>query len=170
MRSRHQQIIATLTLALTLSAVLIGSAQAADRPDNRAGIRGVGSQSTDMSDVFTRAVARTHAVQAVRPDDRPGLRGAGTTPPSTPVALTDVFERAVLRHNASTAQRPDDRAGLRGAGPQLADNAPIATTTAAGFQWTDAGVGAAATLALILVLAGLAIARTSHRRSHAILD
>ncbi|MGZ4372394.1 MAG: hypothetical protein ACXVRQ_09395, partial [Gaiellaceae bacterium] len=140
MKSRHQRIIATLTLALALSAVLIGSAQAADRPDNRAGIRGIGSQSTDMSDVFTRAVARAHAVQAVRPDDRAGLRGAGTTP-STPVALSDVFERAVLRHNASTAPRPDDRAGFRGAATEIADSAPIAPAATAGFQWADAGFG-----------------------------
>jgi hypothetical protein len=170
MKARPQHTIATLTLALALSTVLIGSAQAAHRPDNRAGIRGIGSQSTDASDVFTRAVARAHEIQTVRPDDRAGLRGVGTTPTSTPVALTDVFERAVLRHNASTAPRPDDRAGLRGAGTAVADNAPIATTALAGFQWADAGFGAAATLALILILAGLAVARASHHRSHAILD
>ena len=85
MTARHQQIIATLTLALAFSAILIGSAQASDRPDNRAGIRGIGSQSTNLSDVFTRAVARAQAVPAVRPDDRTGLRGAGATP-STPSA------------------------------------------------------------------------------------
>jgi hypothetical protein len=169
MKARPQQMIATLTLALALSAVLIGSGQAADRPHNRAGIRGIGSQSTDMSDVFTRAVARAQAVQVVRPDDRAGLRGVGNTPASTPIAPTDVFERAVLRHNASTAPRPDDRAGLRGAGTELADNAPIATA-AAGFQWADAGFGAAAAFALVLVLAGLAVALVSHQRSHAILD
>jgi hypothetical protein len=169
MKARHQQIIATLTLALAFSAVLIGSAQAADRPDNRAGIRGIGSQSTDLSDVFTRAVARAHSVLGLRPDDRAGLRGAGMTP-STPVALSDVFERAVLRHNASTAVRPDDRAGPRGAGTEVADNAPIATAASAGFHWADAGFGAAATLALILVLAGLALARANHQRSHPILN
>jgi hypothetical protein len=169
MKARPQHTIAALALALALSTVLIGSAQAADRPDNRAGIRGIGSQSSDMSDVFTRAVARAHAVQAVRPDDRAGLRGAGMTA-STPVALTDVFQRAVLRHNASTAPRPDDRAGIRGIGTELTASPPIATTTAAGFQWLDAGLGAAATLALILLLAGVAIARASHQRSHPILD
>ena len=160
MTARPQQIIATLTLALALSAVLIGSAQAADRPDNRAGLRGVGTQNADVSDVFTRAVARAHALQAA------GL-GVGTTP-STLIAPTDVFERAVLRHNASTAPRPNDRAGLRGAGTALADTAPVPTAASTGFHWTDAGLGAAATL--VLVLAGLAVARASHQRSHAILD
>jgi hypothetical protein len=169
MKARPRKIIATLALALALSAVLIGSAQAAEWPDNRAGIRGIGSQSTDASDVFTRAVASTHAVQTMRPDDRAGLRGARTAV-STPVTLSDVYERAVLRHNASTAPRPDDRAGLHGAGTKIADNAPIAATASAGFHWADAGFGAAAALALVLVLAGLAVARASHHRSHAILD
>ena len=98
-----------------------------------------------------------------------GLRGAGTTP-STPVALSDAVERAVLRHNGSTAVRPDDRAGPRGAGTRVADNAPITTAASAGFHWADAGFGAAATLALILVLAGLALARAKHHRSHPILN
>ena len=112
---------------------------------------------------------RAHGVLAVRPDDLPGLRGAGATP-STPGALPDALERAIFRHNASTAVRPDDRAGPRGAGIEVADNAPIATAASAGFHWADAGFGAAATLALILVVAGLALARAKHHRSHPILN
>jgi hypothetical protein len=169
MQARPHKLIAALTMAVALSAILIASAQAADRPDNRAGIRGIGSHSTDLSDVFTRAVARAHAVQAVRPDDRAGLHGVGTSPVST-VALTDVFDRAVLRHNASTATRPDDRAGFRGMGTTLAVPSPLGTTVSAGFHWTDAGYGAAAALALIVVLAGLAAARVNHQRTQAILD
>jgi hypothetical protein len=163
-------MIAVLTLALALSAVLIGSAQAAVRPDNRAGARGIESHSPDTSDVFTRAVARTHAVPAVRPDDRAGLRGAVTSPISTQVNPTDVFERAVLRHNASTPPRPDDRAAFRGIGTALAGPAPLATTVSTGFKWADAGLGAAATLALVLILAGLVAARANHHRTEAILD
>jgi hypothetical protein len=118
MKARPQQTIAALALALAFSAVLVGGAQA-DRPDNRTGILGIGSQSTDVSGVFTRAVDRALHVQAMRPDDRAGLRGVGVTSTSTPVDLTDVFARTVLRHNAS-APRPDDRAGLRGVGTALA--------------------------------------------------
>jgi hypothetical protein len=161
---------AALTLALALSAVLIGSVQAAQRPDNRAGIHGIGSQSADLSDVVTRAVARAHAVQAVRPDDRAGLRGVGITSMSPPVALTDVFERAVLRHNAAAAPRPDDRTGFRGVGTVLADPSPLANTASTGFQWADAGFGAAAALAILLILASLAAALGSHHRSQAIVD
>ena len=152
MTARHQQIIATLTLALAFSAVLIGSAQAADRPDNRAGIRGIGSQNAEMSDVFTRAVARAPAVPAVRPVERAGLRRADTTP-STPTALSDVFERAILSARRSTPPRRDHRRIQ----PQVVDNAPVVTTASTGLRWTGAG-SARATLALLLVFAGLAIA------------
>jgi len=169
MKARYQQAIATLTLGLALSAVLTTGAKAADRPDNRAGVLGIGSQIGETSDVFTRAVARARNVQAVRPDDRPGPRGAGISR-SAPAFGPDVFERAVLRQNASTALRPDDRAGLHGIGAQLAGTPPLTTTTAAGFQWLDAGFGAAATLALILMIAGVAAARASHQRNHPVLD
>jgi hypothetical protein len=171
MKARPQKMIAALTLALALSTVLIGGAQAADRPDNRAGIRGsAGSQSTDLSDVLTRAAARAHALQSARPDDRAGLRGVSTTLMSTPVALSDVFERAVLRHNTPTAPGPDDRAGLHGVGMTLANSTPVAVAVSAGFQWGDAGFGAAAALALVLILAVIAAARATHHRGQAILD
>ena len=124
---------------------------AVDSPDNRAGIRGIGAQSTEMSDVFTRAVARA---------------GIG----SQNADMSDVFTRAVARAHTAPMLRPDDRAGIRGAGSDLAATAPSATTTSESFQWADAGIGAAATLALILVLGGLtAIARSNHQRNHAIL-
>ena len=170
MQAWPHKVIAALTVALSFSAVLLGSAQAADRPDNRAGVRGIDSHSTDTSDVFTRKVARAHAVRAVRPDDRAGLRGVSTDPMSTPVTQGGVFERAVLRHNASTSPRPDDRGGFRGIGTALAGPSQLATTVSAGFQWEDAGVGAAATLALVLILAGLVAARANHHRTQAILD
>jgi hypothetical protein len=77
MKAWPHRMIAALAVALSFSAVLVGSTQAADRPDNRSGVRGIDSQNTGTSDVFTRAVARAHAVRAVRPDDRAGLRGSG---------------------------------------------------------------------------------------------
>jgi hypothetical protein len=170
MQAWPHKMIAALAVALSFSAVLVGSTQAADRPDNRSGVRGIDSQTTGTSDVFTRAVARAHAVRAVRPDDRTGLRGVGMSPISTPVTPTDVVERAVLRHNASTSPRPDDRAGFRGIGTAVAGPAPLATTVSTGFHWADAGFGAAAALALVLILAGLVAARASQRRTQAILD
>ena len=45
---------------------------AVDSPDNRAGIRGIGAQSTDMSDVFTRAVARAHTAPTLGRTTGPG--------------------------------------------------------------------------------------------------
>jgi hypothetical protein len=166
MNARTQQLIAALTLALACSAVFVSGANADRRPDNRSGIRGIGSQNTNFSNVVTRTAARAHAVQVVRPDDRAGLRGIG----GTPVELTDVFDRAVLRHGTSAALRPDDRGGLRGTGTSVAIAAPVAATVSAGFQWADAGFGAAAALALVLILAGIAAVLTNHHRGQAILD
>ena len=82
MKARHQQIIATLTVALALSAVLIGSAQAAERPDNQAGIRGMGSQNADVSDAFTRAAARAHALRPCGRTTAP--ESAARAPPPQP--------------------------------------------------------------------------------------
>jgi hypothetical protein len=120
MKTRPQQMITALVLALALPAVLVAGAQAA-RPDNRPGVRGIGPQSTHGSHFFTRAADRALRVHAVRPDDRAELRGVGVTLTSTSVALSHVFERAVLQHKAPAAPRPDDRVGLRGVGTALAD-------------------------------------------------
>ena len=162
------RIILTAALAAIL---LVPAAQADDwGKDNAAQVDpAIAAAIQDHSSAVDQPSAARPVSLAVRPDDRAGLRGAGTTP-STPVALSDAVERAVLRHNASTAVRPDDRAGPRGAGTEVADNEPIATAASAGFHGADAGFGAAATLALILVLAGLGLARAKHHRSHPILN
>jgi hypothetical protein len=56
-------------------------------------------------------------------------------------------------------------------GANLAASAsPTMTSVPGGFRWRDALIGAAATLALILILAGLGLVRSSHRRSNPILD
>ena len=78
-----------------------------------------------------------------RPDDRAGIRG-----PNAPA-----FTAAT-----STAVRPDDRAAVRGIGTTAVASAAPALTAAAtesGFDWVDAGIGAASTLALILIGGGV---------------
>jgi hypothetical protein len=104
------------------------------RPDDRAGIRGPNAPA------FTTATSTP-----VRPDDRAAVRGIGTTA----VASTGA---------AATAVRPDDRAAVRGIGTTaVASAAPALTADAAGsgFDWVDAGIGAASTLALILIGGGV---------------
>ena len=77
----------------------------------------------------------------VRPDDR-----ATHGPAAIEAAQRDV----VLR--------PDDRADRR-----LPDQAPLVLPTAGdGFDWADAGVGSAATLGLVLLVAGGSVMLVRH--------
>ena len=70
---------------------------------------------------------------AIRPDDR-GTHGPG--------AIATAERDAVVR--------PDDRAdrGFPGGAPV------VVPTSAAGFDWVDAGIGSAATLGIVLLVAG----------------
>ena len=116
--------------------VVAGGASAADgavRPDDRAN-HGPG------------AVARTNVWVAgalvARPDDR-ATHGPG--------AIEAARRDAVLR--------PDDRADRR-----LPGAAPVAQPTSGeGFDWIDAGVGAAVSFGLVLLIAGGSVLRLRHR-------
>ena len=73
-------------------------------------------------------------------------------------------DRAVHGPGASEAARreivlrPDDRADRR-----LPNDAPATQpTTGEGFDWVDAGIGSAATLGLVLLLAGASVLRLRH--------
>jgi hypothetical protein len=75
----------------------------------------------------------------VRPDDRAGVRGIGAGAD----AATTVIASAA-------ATRPDDKAVRF-----IAESPIVATSAGDGFQWGDAGIGAAAASALLAALGGL---------------
>jgi hypothetical protein len=80
------------------------------------------------------------AESSARPDDRP-MHGPGAI---------EAARRDVLR--------PDDRADRR-----LPSSAPLAQPTPGnGFDWLDAGIGSAATLGLVLLVAGASMVRLRH--------
>ena len=96
------------------------------------------------------ALADDPASGYVRPDDRAGIRGPGGSTASPA---------------ASFGVRPDDRAGIRGIGVV---NAPVGTPVVVrvsrpGFDWGDAGIGAASGGGLVLLLLG---ASRLVRRAH----
>ena len=71
---------------------------------------------------------------------------------------------------AQAAPRPDDRVGLLGPGP-LAVGSPTTTSPHSSFHWTDAGIGAAAGGALILLLGvGAVTAARKHEGSSALIS
>ena len=125
-----------LMVVLGTAGVLVPIAQASERPNDRAGLLGVGSVGGSIAtpDAFERAVARHDASMA-----------------------PDAFERAVAIHVASTPPRPDDRAGARGPG----EVAPVilngGISASGDFRWSDASVGAGAMLGALLLAAAVGL-------------
>jgi hypothetical protein len=158
MKAKAHRIGGTLCAALAGAALAAGGAQAADRPDDRAGRLGVGAVAATQSapDAFERAVLRQAGTTAA-PDafERAVVSQA-------PVAVPDAFERAVLREAATTPVRPDDRAGARG--PGIVATSPTLSVSAdeTGFQWDDALFGAGAAIGAVL-LAAAATLTIRHR-------
>jgi hypothetical protein len=173
MKAKAHRIGTALSIGLVGAAMVAGSGQAADRPDDRAGLLGAGAVAAAQAspDAFERAVLRHAGATTAGPDavERAVLRhaGAATARPDAferavvsqaPVAAPDVFERAVLRETGSTTPvRPDDRAGARG--PGLVATSPTVSLSAAetGFQWDDALFGAGAAIGAVLLAAPAAL-------------
>jgi hypothetical protein len=159
MKAKAHRIGGVVCAALAGAALVAGGAQAADRPDDRAGLLGVGAAAATQStpDAFERAVLRHAGATTAVPDafERAVARQA-------PVAAPDAFERAVLRESATTPVRPDDRAGIRGPGI-AASTAPVSVSVdETGFQWGDALFGAVAAIGAVL-LAAAATLTIRHR-------
>ena len=109
------------------------------------------------------AGAAAAADGATRPDDR-SMRGPGaialTNEWAAPESAARPDDRATHGPGAIEARRdivlrPDDRPDRR-----LPSSAPPAEPTAGGgFDWVDAGIGSAATLGLVLLVAGASLVR-----------
>ena len=135
-------------MALALVAVaLVGgavTAQAGIRPDDRA------NHGT------AAAVVLASSTTSTRPDDR-AWRGVGTAPANETRAGVRPDDRAA--HGLGTlgaeeAVRPDDRAwrGLDSAPGIVETSSPASRID--GFDWADAGIGAAGALGFALLLMG----------------
>jgi hypothetical protein len=137
-------------LAVMVSLAFALPAVGATRPDDRAGLRGVGAASEPGP---------------VRPDDRPGLRGVGATD-SASVRPDDRAGPRGIGGTAPSAVRPDDRA-VRGIHPPTvaASGQPSVFGTSNSFDWAAAGAGAASAAGLMLLLgaAALTLRRSSRR-------
>jgi hypothetical protein len=117
---------------------------------------------TGLVAVLALAVGVSTGVAGIRPDNRathgPGVVLEGATASTRP---DDGAKHGVGPLGGSLAQavRPDDRA-WRGIGPEpvlVPVAAPAPTSSADGFDWTDAGIGAVGAVGLVLVLAGGAV-------------
>jgi hypothetical protein len=139
------KLIGTIVLG---AALLVPVAQA-QRPDDRAGLRGPGAFETTQpssSHPDNRAVHGPGAVRmtpqlqeitvATRPDDRAGTRGPGS------VNRSDF---------SGAASHPDSREGTRGPG---AATTVIVQSSASGFDWGDALIGGLGGVGTALLLTG----------------
>jgi hypothetical protein len=103
-------------------------------------------------------VAPSWAAGAERPDDRAGPLGVGAAQALTSTGTAD----------GSTVVRPDDRATLRG--PGAVDSTVVVATpwaiaaAADGFDWTDAAIGAAGAIAVMVLAGALGVAAVRARQ------
>jgi hypothetical protein len=106
--------------------------------------------------------APAQADSGVRPDDRaihgPAAVAAGA--PSKPVRPDDRADRAIAPAQPA-AVRPDDRADRR----LLTIGVEALPTRTDGFDWTDAGIGAAGAFGLLLLVAGASLLGLRLRRA-----
>jgi hypothetical protein len=144
-RSHITRRIVVATLACAFAVAMAAPAQA--RPDDRA-VHGPGVVAASVSgdpvrpdDRADRTIAPAAQPAAGRPDDR-AFRGVGLVPAASPV-------------------RPDARADQ--SLPTIAVEA--LPRTADGFDWSDAGIGAAGAFGLVLLVAGASVVGLRLRRA-----
>jgi hypothetical protein len=137
---KDMKLLQWFVIVSALAALAASGAQAGTRPNDRAGMLGVGAQriAPDTSDVVSRYL-RSHAP---RPNDPAGSLGVNPTYASVP----DVFERYASAHPY-------------GAG--LAATSVVAT---AGFRWSDYGAGVGTGIVAVLLLIGGLLATPTRRR------
>ena len=148
--SRKVHLIA---LALVAAAVAAPVAQAADRPDDRAGVLGVG------------LATEGHALQPqVDPLAVSWLLGQGLSPSEVrdwTVGACSNRVKPTRCYSAFATSTAPERAAV-----------PAQASRSGGFHWGDAGIGAGATLGILLMLGGLGaalIVRKTGRRQAPIM-
>lgn len=182
-----------VALVLTFAGLVLSAAQAATRPDDRAGIRGIGQTSAVAKSATVVGIAGPAAAAGSYQGSVPDVRDAAAAArPQTP----DVFERYAAAHpygaglwaqptpvERSIAQeraRPHDPA-IFGPGPASSTNSTlvsrppdvsdaaeaarygVASAQSSGFDWGDWGIGIGSGIGLVLVL-GIGVAMGLQRR------
>ena len=149
MKAKTQRLVVALVVALATAVVLVGGAQA-DRPDNRAGVLGVG------------AAGRT----ASPPTGSSGpWRGAPHRSCARTIVLALSARAASLRLSSPPLQpaRPEEGVGIRGARPVATSLVPVVSGDSSGFDWADVSTAVGFVLAMFLLGAAATLA-APHRR------
>jgi hypothetical protein len=151
MKQRRRKGIKGLILALAIAALVApaASGQIYLRKSGTEVSPGYSQQALQAMNQRWTKLGESYQV-ALPPDDRGGVRGAGLS-----VEPSDYVDRQLANLEAKSAQtvHSDDRAGVRGPGPV---ETPVVSSTGNGFDWSDAGIGAAiAAFAAALLAVGL---------------
>jgi hypothetical protein len=172
MYRRKRRILKSLVLGLAVAAVAAPSALGEPRgtgnpltvdgvrqvvgPDDRGLYRGGVPIESRMISADDRAVFRgvevsnvplTVPISSLSPDDRSLFRGVEVSNVPLTVPISSLS--------------PDDRSLFRGV---QTPNAPVIMVSSGDFQWSDAGLGAASTLAFVLLLGSASLAIRHQRR------
>lgn len=172
-RNPQQRILTTMALSLVGAALAAGTADAghddrpgagvgapitkASRPDDRAGLLGVGAASSAAAPRTIELGSIPYLSHGIGVDQR---RFDGQE------QALGLAGDAVAR-STTAATRPDDRGSARGPGVYFSAPPVPASSSTDDFQWGDASTGAGAMLAAMLLVAGLAV--SIRHRSRAIL-
>ena len=165
----RQRILAATSLALIAAALVAGNANA-ERPDDRAGMLGVGAASTSRATQSAISASLDRAGSArknpygilgpsparvQRVDQTRVPNPYGTLGPS-PQRVQQLTSTRPVARSTTAPNRPDDRGTAHGPGVYFtAPPIPTMSVSADAFRWRDASAGAAAALVAILLAAGL---------------
>ena len=147
MLNSMSRTIGSSAAAFGAAAILVSSAVAGVRPDDRSGPLGVGGTSEEQ-------------IAPVRPDDRGAPIGVGALAAPVSVAATGIVAFKTI------PVRPDDRHAARG--PGVFFTAPTHVAAPDVFQLDDAALGAVATFGAVLLAAAAAF--TLRRRSRPVAN
>ena len=163
MKNRRRKGIRGLVLALAIAALVAPAANGKIYLTKTGAEVAPGYSQQALQAMNQRWTARAAAYKvAVAPDDRGGIRGAGPS-----VERSDYVDRQLANLQAKAALvaqafHVDDRAGIHGPGP--VETPVVVAIHGGGFDWTDAGIGAAIAAFTAAVLLGGA-AMTRRRRA-----
>jgi hypothetical protein len=95
---------------------------------------------------------------------RTGEKVADTSPGLAPTDLSRMYGQGSSPGPANVGLSPDDRALFRGVEPSSVPVSVTVSSDSDGFQWRDAGLGAASTLTLVLLLGAATLVIRHQRR------
>ena len=166
MKQYRSRVARSLAVGAALAAVAVPTAQAMREP-----LSPIDAGSAIPNPVYTHQYSQPDGTQQYyRPGDRAGIRGVRLAHVGDELVTPSgrrspaLSSKEDLGIGVATGVNADDRAGVRGPG-LVSEPTPVAAVGGDGFNWGDAGLGAATSLAVVLSLIGMTAVLRRSRRS-----